>query len=438
MAEEAIKFKVSAEGAEKTAAQFKLLSGGLQAANDNYKKLSETASKTATTVAAFGGALGRLDPQLGAFGAAVGRASGSVQAMTAVLGGPWGLAIGAAVTALGLFAEHMRDAKDETDEFTRAIEENQAAIERAQALRGTKGRYAATMLQASDILADASGLTDDAQRKNLEAIVKKYEETGGIGDNIADKKPGKDPNDPFLSMQRRDAVDAQLKKLRGMEGGGDKSAGMDAVARRKAENEAFLEADKDRFAETLELARENDRELAEIDDQRRKRYDELRAAGFSTFSAVASHGLNSFQMLAKGQKQSVREIVSGIGDTIAAQGQGHLLLGLANAFIPGMQGTSAGLIGIGTAEIVAGAAMGAATRGGGRGGGGGGGGGRSRSESPISASASAGSGGGPTTVIVNMPTVVSPDANVAAMIVKHIDEGMRAGTVQRTRDGGYR
>jgi hypothetical protein len=38
-------------------------------------------------------------------------------------------------------------------------------------------------------------------------------------------------------------------------------------------------------------------------------------------------------------------------------------------------------------------------------------------------------------VIINMPTVVSPDANTARTIVQHVEEGLRHGTVRNTPDG---
>jgi hypothetical protein len=436
VAEEVIRFRVTDEGTLKTAANFKQLSSGISAANDNYKALSSTASKTATTLAAFGGSLRAISPELGVFGSAVGRASGAITGMTEVLGGPWGVAIGLAVTALGIFSEHMRDAKDDVDELTRAVEENQAAIERAQQLRETADKYRQATIAAMEIIANASGLTDEAQRKNQEAIIKQFEDTGGIGDNIADrarKEPGANAFGITEYTRNQGQVAGMQGQLESYKRVQDllEQQQKDLLDRKRKENEAFLEANKSAFDQTLQDAREYDAEKAKIDEAQKQRYDELRMAGISTFTAVSANGLEAIHQLVKGHKMSVREIVAGIGDTIWAQGQGHFLLGLANAFIPGMQGSSAGLIGIGLAEMAAGGALGAATR---SGGGSGAGGHTGRSESPVSAGGGSNSSG-PTTVIINMPTVVSPDANTARTIVQHVEEGLRHGTVRNTPDG---
>ena len=123
MAEEAIKYTITATGAEQTAKAFERVAGSQKAANDQFKTLSVNASKSAVTFAALGGSLGRIAPEFGALGTAVGRASGAIQAMTSVLGGPWGVAIGAAVAGLGLFSEWLRSTREEAEKTNTSVSE---------------------------------------------------------------------------------------------------------------------------------------------------------------------------------------------------------------------------------------------------------------------------------------------------------------------------
>ncbi len=464
MAEEQVKVKIGVEGAESSAKKMDMFGASMKAANDNAKKLSEGASKTATTFAALGGSLRTINPLVGEFGEAVGRSAGSIQAMTAVLGGGVGLAVGGAIAAMGLFASAMeaasqrskelaewqakvaKEAKDASDALT-ASSKSYFDIVRGEVqiqndIAETKRRIGELAQQGGFDTQRAGGI--DFYAGNLTTGQKK--QLTGLQTRLGSL------NTELLAEQERKRKEAEAAAKRGGSDGpaanafgiteytrnqGQLTGGTseiesykkaqalleqqqkDVLDRKKQENADFLEANKSAFDQTLEDARAYDAEKAQIDDAQKKRYDELRGAGVSTFSAVAAQGLEAFHKLAKGQKTSVREIISGIGDTIWAQGIGHLLLGTANAFIPGMQGTSAGLIGVGLAEMAVGLGMGAATRGSGAGGG------RGRSESPLVNSPQQGGGGGNTYITNVSALTMSPNADLGAEIEKHTNEKRR-------------
>jgi len=472
VAEERIKITVGVEGVEKSVRQFQQLSGGMQAANDNYKNLSVTASKAAATMGAFGGALRPIIPQLGEFGAAVSRSSGAIGAMTAVLGGPGGLLVGGAVAVIGIFASALKEARERSEELSKAERERAKVIkETAEAQEAANRKLVENLGKSSDVIALEEKLLE-ARRKRAEFGAGTFDLGGGasialpgtaertpfqqkgvaaLDAEIArlekalaearKNKPTGGTSRDFINYQEGAALAGSQGDLAALESQADyykraqdavrelqKQQIADEVKAIRDKNAEILDSNRQSFDETLALARENDAALAAIDDQKKKRWDEIRSAGIGAFTAVGANALTAFNQMAKGAKMSARAFLEMIGDTIFAQGQGHFFLGMANAFIPGMQASSGPLMAVGGAEMAFGTLLGAAmARSGSKGGGGGGG----RAESPRSMVAGNGTSG-PSTVVVNVHgLVVGTTADLGAVVVGSMREGVRRGTISR-------
>lgn len=431
MGDEAIRYTITATGADATAKAFERVAGSQKVANDQFKQLSQHASKTAVTFAALGGSLGRVTPEFGALGSAVGRASGAIQAMTGVLGGPWGIAVGAAIAALGLLSESMRKSREETEAATKAIGDNaEAERERIRSRFEMQAKYRASQQEATDLLTAASGLDDQANLEAVNKLAERYEKQGMIDDNIPDKERTRQPDPLFAAMQRRDATNHQLAALNKMDTGrsafgGD--GGRAALEAKEADNVAFLDAHRSFREDLLEEDRRYHEANAALEAEAAKRRERYQGVAIDAAQSLERVSISGMQKIAKGQKFTVRELLSGIGDEMVAGGTKWIMEGTGRLIASyGTDPSGWGLIGLGSAEVGFGLGLGAATRAGSPGGSAGG---RQRPMSPMGG----GGGGGPSEpqhITINMPTVVSPGPQDGVRVQQALDEARRSGLVR--------
>ena len=183
---------------------------------------------------------------------------------------------------------------------------------------------------------------------------------------------------------------AVLDKFRGLASDLDKQAFEKSLDRDRERLDAFSAAQ----AEELRIFTEKNAKMEANAKERQ-------AIEFGAFQIVGQAGIDAFAALAKGQKVSLAEVLSGIGDTMVAEGSRWLFTGLARTFLGDPSGP--GLVGIGAAEIAAGVALGAATSSSAGAAGGGG----SSAVEPTRIR-QPGDAGGTTVVSVSMPTVIRP------------------------------
>lgn len=439
MAEEAIRYRITADGADLTAKAFERVAGSQKAANEQFKVLSASASKSATTLAALGGSLGRIAPEFGALGQAVGRASGAIQGMTGVLGGPWGLAIGAAVAGLGLFSEWLRSTREEAEKTTTSVSDLAGELADIRSKMDARRQFRASMEEAGDIFAGASGLDDKANLEALEAYIKSHE--GLIDENVTDKKGPRRAT--FAELQRRAQTERQLEALdklgRGqsvdqMYAGADRAqgrlaagaAGMQADARQSV-IDAQVNAHRKLREDLLDLDRQYYEDNAKLEAEAAKNRERYQAVAIDAAQSLERVSISGMQKIAKGQKFTVRELLSGVGDEMVAGGTKWVMEGTGRLIASyGTDPSGWGLIGLGTAEVGFGLGLGAATRPGGAGSAGGG---RQRPMSPLGSGGGGGSGE-PQHITINMPTVVSPGPQDGVRVQQALDEGRRAGLVR--------
>jgi hypothetical protein len=143
---------------------------------------------------------------------------------------------------------------------------------------------------------------------------------------------------------------------------------------------------------------------------------------------MASTAIKSFQMMAKGQKVAVGQILEGIGDQIVAMGQGYIFKGIAESILLNPQGPA--LIGVGSAAVAFGIGLGAAgahAPGGSTASGGGAAAAASNPLGPRSYQTPSplGEVTGPTVININFPTVLSPSAVDGARIQSAVRQAQR-------------
>ena len=133
----------------------------------------------------------------------------------------------------------------------------------------------------------------------------------------------------------------------------DQEITIEAARAKEEESIAALERQHTYEREQLEItAAVRDREMQKERQQRLQ----LAMIGVQTSQMMAGAALKGISEVVKGHKLQMGAIVEGIGDQMVAQGTAHLFQGMAAAVL----GTpAAALLGIGSAEIAAGLALGA-------------------------------------------------------------------------------
>lgn len=488
MAEEALKFKFSAEGTEQTSAAFAKVTGEIARQEDQYKELAHETSKSVATFGALGSALGPLAPTFEALTQSIARSKGTIREMTDVLGGgAAGLAAGGAIAVIGLATEAIIKFREETEHIAKATVNYNTTLEaqvrllneaqkarslseqlasgtadptttfaqirtleaRQQQIRFQQGNLSGTdqdkaramLLESMRLERELKKVRDDYQRELLEdrEFVQRDFDDEVKADRKRDLEEQKAAADAMRARQQaalaKEIGDANLRGDAAFGGadrdswkpGFERNEGMqqNALSMQKSLAKEFVDVQKQRFTQELSLAEKHEQDLKKLDDERKKSQVQVTHAALQAGEMVASAGIHALSELAKGHKISAREIMSGIGDEMVASGTRWLFEGLAQEIINPAGGTA--LIGIGAAEIAAGIGFGAASADR-SGAGGGGSGARTRVSEPTYYGGSAASNN-PGSVIVNMPTVVSPSAADGQRVVQAVMQARRQGLV---------
>lgn len=447
-------------------------------ANDTFKQLNDASARSARLIGAFGSAAGAAIPQLGGLGSAVTRSAEVITSMGAYLGGPWGIAIGAAVAAVGLLSAAFKDAEKDAETLEEAIAnigKNKTDVQIARLAQVEAKNYAARLKALSDsgffksvtesnkgvTLADVNAAEAAADKAGL--IFDRSNKDGG-----KKKEPGEftafglwDENSPEAAwLKRRDAADKSAQQLRDIdrqvtdnaiaEANRGVSAQLESIRTRSDARKAALaeeiDAERQAHAEMIRIATQADEEIVQSSQQKRQ-------VAIDVAQTTASVGIDAIHKLVKGHKVSAKEIIATFGDQMVAKGTGHILEAAAFAFIPGMQASAGGLAAAGAAEVGFGLVLGAATRGGGSGGSGGGGGGYGggygggrvfaggtsddvspnvdKYGRPVSRAMSpggyGGSGANVTNINVQMSSLLRPTEEDGKHVRRAIEEAQRAG-----------
>lgn len=411
-AAEKISFQLEVKGADVTRRAFEQTSTSMKKVDDQFVGLASSASKTASTFAALGGAAGKLAPGLESMGQAVGRASGAIQNMTAVLGGGIpGIVVGGAIALLGVFAERLAKAKEESAklaeeqrklaEATAKAAEEQLKAERALEAAATK--RAVDFGKPSEVVGLESELSQAREDRSL--FGKKVALSGGgfldVGREQADLLDKKiaDLERRLEVARAKPAEDAAKNELEALGKRADmykdyanlqeKREAEAAEKRKKADHDELeselnlsrfavseLSKNDDELAKTRALRAQqqkesqarSDREFAlaegRVNKQRLEGQRELGRAGIDAMESFAAGGIGALQSLAKGQKVSTALILAGIGDQMVSLGTMTVFKGLGRAIESyGVDPSAYALMGLGAAEIAAGVGIGAAVRG---------------------------------------------------------------------------
>lgn len=410
---ETMEFPVTTPGAAQGAAEFNQLGNSMAKTGQNWDTVSKGSSKAAAGLGAMSTALGPLGDEFGALGQSVSRASGIIGNMTALLGGPWGIAIGLAAAAAGFMADQFADAKKESEELSASLREQ---ADNALLLSEVQNKYLTTLTELGE---EEETLREQraaaANQATLDAINKQEDLTfgpdtgrrggGGRGfykgtefvspedaaKEFAVPDPFADPTQTDQNQELADAVLADQEKRNANE------------LRAEAEHKAAMDAIDQQYHEA-ELARIAERQAAEE-----------RMHGFIQGMAEDEFklGIRAANEAAKGHAMGKKAAVAATGDMLVAAGTRALLEGGIFSATPFMWGSGAGMIAAGTVAIGTGLAMGAASR---HMGGGGSGGGKSSGTPQLAPATPVSIQGGsgpqqPQTVIINMQSTLTPNAD---------------------------
>ncbi len=380
------------------------------------------AAKLSTVMGSLSPIVGRVSTETAKLTQVFSTAGSTVTGLTSVVGGPFGLALGAAVAATGLLvtamgeaeaaADRERDAIEkatlslddyieaaakarQADDLRRATETNRGNVDQQQgkinqreadlnALRERRG-------QIEQFLARAEAANNPILATRIQAAREQLQATN---DNIAATQAALDGARQGLIFAqqeeqekeaiegkvaaRHEAARARAKELRewtsaqqGMfeaamlEGTGGRgpvptsfdpdarsidSLMRDATGGSTANDNAVSDDALDAFVDN-EVAKAQAAEAAAA---------RISSAYDSAFGVVADAGVNAFAAIVTGQDVAVGALLAGVGQQLAAQGLKHVFEGGARSIASfGTDPSGPALIGIGGAEIAAGAAMGA-------------------------------------------------------------------------------
>ncbi len=412
-----------------------------------FKRLNEGVSRGARAIGVFSMAASAAEPALGKLGSAAMRTAETVMSFGTYLGGPWGIALGAAVAATSLFASALNNVEEQAKQADAAVarlkERNKAAAEAKE--------FAEWSAPQSAIFFPGDPRFKDALNKHGAKVDKRgrlIDPNAPIGGPA--KGPGAGPE--FEAMQRREENEARMRALTAADAESRaRVASADAMMAGRGFEDPSKAADATRakLDREFDLQREHNERMKsqadeindhyeKLDQQAMERAQLVRSTASAAFGAVASSAGSALNKLAAGQKTSVKEFIGGIGQALVAQGTADMARAGAMFFDPLRAGFAPGLLAAAGVEIAVGMGMGAAGASGGGGGGGarapharrGESGGdyldRTRAESP---SARRGGGGGTTVVqqSFNVPTVISYTDEQARAMQRAAREGARHG-----------
>lgn len=450
------------------------------AASTGVNNLGQNTARVLSTLNGFGVALGGIDGEIGAMVSSVGRASGSVAAMSSVLGGPLGIAIGAAVAGVGLLsqafkqsAEDVKAATDSQDAYVKALEETEKAARNA-----AKAKFNADAQRAQQI---RTGLVDNPNDPDLIQARGNADTLGSLdaleqsqfGKKVPEEKgSGEDPRKKaFEEFEKERKAQAALEfgELDAEYQEGLRVADKKAQAQREAFEEyerqrkeqtdlEFQQLDME-YQETVRVAdakaaaakaalqqqEKDEAEAKKKKDEQQKRDAAHQQAIKDAFAGIGAAAITSAAAAAGAGESMGKAMEKAIGAAIVADGTKNILTG--TGMIIGSLGANPagyGLVALGALEVATGTKMGADGGGASAGGGGGAGGGRKSAFTSattgepvyddglgparptyVAPSTSNGSKGGGDTYIFN--STFAPRAEDAAMMKKTIEQGKRQG-----------
>lgn len=445
-ANDPIDLRVEASGADVAAAQYAALSKSVgtadaahqafnasaKASNDNNAKLKQSGAAAAQAMNALSVGVSKVAPELAGLQSAIGVVNGSMQGMLTLIGGGPGVLLGGLVAATALLSKAWSDQKRTIEELDAAID---ASVEKMKKHAETSVDYAVRIDQERVLLAaqlraenaasidtyegrQAASAANAAALAEMEAAVSSGatrrkrgggKSRGGFNDTI-NTLAGSGGGIDDVGLQNAFAPDDETEKLMALDSA--RQSSLDAFISGKAAESAVM---RDSIAEKEAMfARE-----AELEKMR-----------IGIIGATAGAMTGELAKVAKGQKASAGAMIESIGDFMVADGTRAMLQGAvmsANPLTPGIGGP---LIAAGAIELAAGLGLGAVgARNGGSStqqsaSGGGGAPQQARATSPYASTSGALSSGG-NTVIVNMPTVVSPGPEDGRRVQQAAEQAQR-------------
>lgn len=385
-------------------------------------------------------ALGQLAPQIMALGE-------RFTALTNTVGGAGGAVGISVIAAFTIYGQIIDRERERQEKFEKSIEASTKALkeQQAAAAAGFNKREVARIDEQAAAAARGISVTQyRSDQADLEAV-NRAEATaaaaGQIGPNIEGGRGGPAPFNPTRADRLTEADDL----LRGLQRQADEAkrrADMfgktrfddAAVGRAGADTTAKLDAEFAKQEEVYRALRDGKRtaheeELAQFAQREaaaQQYHDTLRSGAQESWGMLGSAAGQAFAAIARGEKVSLKALLSSLGSQAIASGTNKLFEAAGYAFIPGGQATAAGLAGVGAAQIAFGATLagGAAAAGGGAGGGGASG--KPASPTPVAPSRETGAKN-EQPIVVNMPTVTSATAQDGKRVQEGVDEARRKG-----------
>lgn len=400
MADERIAFDIEVLGAGSAVSAFTRTEKSLVGLDTAAKKSSKAFADFGDAGDKVGRVLGSISPEMASFTGVIDDAGKAVLALTGFIGGPAGLAVGGVIAALALWktytdeqtaaqsrlADETRKAAQQVktlDDYMRDIAEGRSAKSRTERL--DRGGAAPDEIEAEIRRLQALKLGDkefgvkSSRIERLRAMKAEAEaaDAQAILDEMDDeaRQMGISPARVARRMPTRSSArSAQGQSLDSLMLGGDRFADINSVTSAaqsdfdkasKARRELEIAAARDLAEQKLEIERQRLADIAAMEERHAQEQAQRNQIIMGGIQAVGGAGISAFQAMAKGQKVSTRQIIGAIGDQMVAEGSRWLFTGAAKLLMGDPSG--GGLIGVGTAEIAAGIAMGAAGASGGGG-----------------------------------------------------------------------
>jgi hypothetical protein len=424
-------FPVTTPGAAQGAADFDRLSQSMTKSAGSWDAMSKGSSKAAAGLGAMSTALGPLGAEFGALGQSVSRSAGIIGNMTALLGGPWGIAIGVAAAGVGFMANQFADAQKESEALTESLKEQAAA---ALHLAEVQRQYLRDLQAVGEDEIDFKRAGELAKQKELsdkfDRDLELAEAEFGVGPNVGGRSGPRGPSfDDTISKLAGDGSEGPDFEIEALEE--ERQAIQDAeeaAEKRKQElakeaNDYYIELERERLSESVRMEEEAFERKAQIKQQEKALWQ-------GAIQDVGQLGIRAANEAAKGAAMSKKAMVQSIGDILIASGTKAIAEGGIWSATPFMWGSGTPMVIAGGAAIAAGIGMGAASRG--MSGGGGGGASTGTPQlAPASPVAVDRTGGDtrPTVINVTMPTVVSPSAEDGERVTRALEEARRQGRI---------
>lgn len=240
------------------------------AISQTFSGLGQQIAPAKTALGELAGSAGRA---MGAIGAEAGKGLlGAANGLLGALGGPWGLAIGAATTAISVFAQTQAESKARVEQFTQVLDQQTGAMTGAAKNMAVKGLFDGVTQPFDDFVRDvmqnSMKVTDTLDTLGID--IKKYSDT------MADSK-GRD-----ALISGMDKVAFALRH--GLEVTDDMAA---AIGMNKAALDGLNFDEKNRLGDSLAHASEKAKGMADELQRAQKQIEDVaRATGTSNVEAA--------------------------------------------------------------------------------------------------------------------------------------------------------